>query len=143
MSRIWSAVGEVFVTTLNASGLGSGKSVVWRRTPPRTRTMSMPCVLRSSPFVRRLRKSPFFVGRRPIEFRDDPERGVEVDEVVVGELLALEPFCRRGRCVRERLPIQRRLLVRILTVPEVRDLVVRQAESRREDLALPLREVVE
>jgi len=42
MSRICAGVGDAFVTTLKASERGRGKSVVWRRTPPRTRTMSMP-----------------------------------------------------------------------------------------------------
>src|SRR5207247_704112 len=61
MSRICSAVGEAFVTTLNDSGRGSGNPVVWRITPPSTRVMSTPCSFRNGPRVRRIRKAPFFL----------------------------------------------------------------------------------
>ena len=72
----------------------------------------------------------------PLEFRRDPEGRIEVDQVVVGELLPLQLVRGRRPGRRERLPVERCLLIRVLPVTEVRNLVIRDPECRREDVPL-------
>src|SRR5256712_3503706 len=74
--------------------------------------------------------------RGSLEFRRDSEGRIEVDQVVVGELLPLQLVRSRRRGGRERLPVERRLLIRVLPVAEVPNLVIRDPKCRREDVPL-------
>src|SRR2546428_10512470 len=69
--------------------------------------------------------------RGSLELRREAQGRIEVDQVVVRQLLSLELLRGRRRGERERLAVQGRLLIRILPVPEIRDLVVREAQRRR------------
>src|SRR5207247_1026142 len=126
MSRSWSAVGFARVTTFQAAGRTSGKSVVWSRTPPRTWTMSSPWSPRNSPRVLITRNAPFFFPFRLARAR------VQVDEVVVGEFLAAEPLRVPDPGAGRGLPVQGGLLVRVLPVAEVRGLREGEAQGVRQ-----------
>ena len=80
-------------------------------------------------------------GGRLVELEDDAGGGVEVEEVGVRKLLALDDGGRLAKARRDdrsnstRIP--RRPLVRVLAVPQVADLLERQRGVRRQQIGLP------